>query len=178
MKKILFHICCAPCFVAPYNVLKNEFSISGLWFNHNIHPLQEYHKRRNALRNFSSEEDIKIIEKDEYGLINFLQNSVFREENRCFQCYYERLNYTAIIAKRGNFDYFTTSLLYSKFQKHEIICEIAKNVAKKHSIEFFYQDFRNYWKQGIETSKAKGMYRQEYCGCIYSEMERYMEKKK
>ncbi|MCK9328399.1 MAG: epoxyqueuosine reductase QueH [Candidatus Cloacimonetes bacterium] len=177
MEKILIHSCCAPCFIAPYYNLKERFEITGFWFNHNIHPIQEYYRRRDTFREFTNNEGIRLIEKDEYGLKTFLQNVVFREDSRCYQCYYERLNYTAIIAKKGKFDYFTSSLLYSKFQKHNLIIEIAESVAKKHSVKFYYQDFRELWKQGIELSKEHNMYRQQYCGCIYSEMDRFAEKK-
>lgn len=173
MEKLLFHICCAPCFVAPYVHLKDQYQITGLWYNHNIHPLTEYAKRRDALELFAREENIPVIWKDEYNLNLFLQNSVFREEKRCFSCYYERLRYAAIIAKKGHFDYFTTSLLYSKFQKHDLIHEIGEALAKEYSIKFHYQDLREYWKEGIELSKSREMYRQQYCGCIYSEQDRY-----
>ena len=176
-KKLLMHICCAPCFVAPYYNLKDSFEISGFWYNNNIHPVTEYCKRRDTLRKFSQEENFRVIEKDEYGLVEFVQKSAFREDNRCFQCYFDRLNYCAIIAKKGNFDYFSTTLLYSKFQKHDLIKEIAFAVGKKHSIDFYYQDLRTFWKEGIIISKEKEMYRQQYCGCIYSEMDRFLEKK-
>ena len=89
-------------------------------------------------------------------------------------CYYDRLKYTAIVAKKGNFDYFTTTLLYSKFQKHEMIKEIGESLAKEYGVNFYYEDFRQYWQEGIELSKARKMYRQQYCGCIYSEKERYL----
>ncbi|HPM01572.1 MAG: epoxyqueuosine reductase QueH [Candidatus Cloacimonetes bacterium] len=175
MNKLLFHICCAPCFIAPWSHLKDQYQISGLWFNHNIHPAQEYIKRRDTLKKFCEQEDITLILKDEYNLDSFLRNAVFREENRCLSCYYERLRYTALIAKKGHFDAFTTTLLYSKFQKHELIREIADNIAREIDIPFFYQDLREYWKEGITLSKEKEMYRQQYCGCIYSEKDRYWQ---
>ncbi|HOD54141.1 MAG TPA: epoxyqueuosine reductase QueH, partial [Candidatus Cloacimonadota bacterium] len=81
----------------------------------------------------------------------------------------------ALIAKKGHFDAFTTTLLYSKFQKHELIREIADNIAREIDIPFFYQDLREYWKEGITLSKEKEMYRQQYCGCIYSEKDRYWQ---
>ncbi len=173
MDSVLFHVCCAPCFVAPYTHLKEEIDITGLWFNHNIHPLTEYAKRRDCLKEFSEQENIPMIWKDEYNLNLFLQNSAFREEKRCFSCYYERLKYSAIIAKKGNFDSFSTTLLYSKFQKHELIKEVGNALADEYMIPFYYRDLREYWKEGIELSKTREMYRQAYCGCIYSERDRY-----
>jgi len=173
MNKMLIHTCCGPCFIGPWTHLKNEFDITALWYNHNIHPVQEYLKRRDTLSQYCADNDINLIMKDEYNLDLFIQNSAFREKNRCYSCYYERLKYTAIIAKKGKFDCFTTTLLYSKFQKHELIHEIGDNLAKENDIPFFYQDLREYWKEGISLSKEQGMYRQQYCGCIYSEKDRY-----
>lgn len=172
--KILIHICCVPCFVAPFRYLKeNKFEITGFWFNPNIHPYREYEKRMNTLKKFVDEENIKMILKDEYNLEDFLRKASFRENLRCHFCYYDRLKYTAIIAKKGNFDYFSTTLLYSKFQKHNMIKEIGISLAKEYGIEFFYFDFRELWKEGIQVSKQRKMYRQQYCGCIYSERDRY-----
>lgn len=175
MPKALVHVCCAPCFAAPYFHLQEKgFDIHGFWFNHNIHPFQEYKKRLETLQDFAEKESIPIIYKDEYNLEDFLRKAVFRENERCHMCYYDRLKYTAIVAKKGNFDYFTTTLLYSKFQKHEMIREIGESLAKEYGVKFYYEDFRHYWQEGIELSKARKMYRQQYCGCIYSEKERYL----
>jgi len=115
----------------------------------------------------------RYIEVNEYGLVDFLRKSVFKEGERCYHCYYDRLEYTAKVACDGKFDCFTTSLLYSKFQKHDMINEIGMALADKYKVEFYYEDFRELWKEGIQLSKEKGMYRQQYCGCVYSEYERY-----
>jgi len=174
MKKLLIHTCCAPCFVAPHKHLKEAgWEVHAFWYNHNIQPFLEYHKRLYALKQFTQQENIPLIVKDEYDLEKFLRNSAFRESTRCFSCYYERLKYAAIIARKGNFEAFTTTLLYSKYQNHQMIREIGESLAKEYGVRFFYDDFREYWKEGIELSKATGMYRQQYCGCIYSEHERY-----
>lgn len=173
MEKVLFHVCCAPCFVAPWTHLSDSFDITALWFNHNIHPYTEYMKRRDTLTDFCNSKNINLILKDEYLLNDFLRDSAFREEKRCFSCYYNRLKYSALIAKKGNFDAFSTTLLYSKFQKHDLIKSIAENVAAEINIAFKYWDLREFWKEGIELSKKEEMYRQQYCGCIYSEFERY-----
>lgn len=172
--KLLIHICCAPCFAAPYYHLKEAgHEIHGFWYNHNIHPFTEYQKRLRTLQTFAADEDIPMIYKDEYELEKFLRKTAFREEERCRVCYYDRLKYTAIIAKKGNFDAFATTLLYSKFQKHDLIREIGESLGKEYGVPFYYQDFREYWKEGIKLSKEKEMYRQQYCGCIYSERDRY-----
>ncbi len=177
MKKLLVHACCAPCLVAPYKHLSaKDFDIHVFWYNHNIHPYTEYKKRLEALQIFTETNGIPLIMKDEYNLEEFLRNSVYREGDRCRSCYYERLKYAAIIARKGKFDYFTTTLLYSKFQKHELIKDIGNALAKEYGVEFYYEDFREYWKEGIALSKEMEMYRQQYCGCIYSEKERYLGK--
>jgi hypothetical protein len=103
----------------------------------------------------------------------FLRNVAFREADRCLQCYYLRLNFTAMTAKSREFDGFTTTLLYSKFQKHEIIKGIGESLAKEYGVRFHYQDFRVGWAEGVRISKESGIYRQPYCGCVYSEKERY-----
>jgi predicted adenine nucleotide alpha hydrolase (AANH) superfamily ATPase len=175
-EKLLVHVCCAPCFIAPYEHLKEEFEVYGFWYNHNIHPYLEYQKRHETWKQFANENNIKTIDKDEYKLEEFLQKASFREKERCNFCYYDRLKYAAIVAKNGNFQKFTTTLLYSKFQNHNLIRDIGNSLATEYGLEFFYQDFREYWKEGIELSKQKNMYRQQYCGCIYSEKERYLGK--
>jgi epoxyqueuosine reductase len=175
MSKLLVHICCAPCFAAPSLHLKEKgFDLHAFWFNPNIHPYQEYQKRLQTAQKFCEDEGISLILKDEYNLDEFLRKAAFRENDRCRMCYYDRLKYTAIIAKKGNFDFFTTTLLYSKFQKHDLIKEIGESLAKEYGIKFYYEDFREYWKEGIELSKEREMYRQQYCGCIYSERDRYL----
>lgn len=171
------HVCCAPCFVAPHKHLKEAgHEVWAFWYNPNIHPFTENQKRLQSLQDFLAEENIPHIIKDEYKLEEFLRRSAYRESSRCQHCYYDRLKYTAIIAKKGNFDAFSSTLLYSKFQNHQLIKEIGNALAHDYGIAFFYEDFRNYWKEGIELSKQKNIYRQQYCGCIYSEKERYLGK--
>ena len=176
MKKILMHICCAPCFVVPYYRLKESYDISGFWYNHNIHPVTEYNSRSRCMKNFVKDEGIRLIDKGEYGLVKFITKYVENEEQKCYYCYFERLDFVAQNAKAENFDYFSTSLLYSKRQNHEMIKDIGFSIAEKYKIDFFYQDFRVYWEEGISISKEKGMYRQKYCGCIFIEMERFLVK--
>jgi predicted adenine nucleotide alpha hydrolase (AANH) superfamily ATPase len=118
-----------------------------------------------------------VIYQDEYTLEEFLRQMAFREEERCRICHHLRLEATAKVAKHGKFAAFTTTLLHSRHQNHELIKAIGETVGKEQGVEFLYRDFREGWKQGIEESKALGLYRQSYCGCIYSEKERYLQKK-
>ena len=172
--KILLHICCAPCAIYPLKLLRSEgFDVVGYFYNRNIHPYEECLRRENALRAYAEQVDLKVIYQQGYEMEAFLRNMAFREENRCSICYHDRLNAAASVARHGKFDYYTSTLLQSKHQQHEVIRSIGENVGKAQGVPFFYRDFREGWKEGIETSKELNMYRQQYCGCIYSEKERY-----
>jgi predicted adenine nucleotide alpha hydrolase (AANH) superfamily ATPase len=148
----------------------------GFFYRHNIHPFQECLKREDTLKEYSQSINLKVIYQQEYKIEDFIQSVVFRESDRCSICYHDRLLQTAIIAKKGDFEAFSTTLLYSRFQNHERIRETGEAIATKYGIKFFYHDFREGWKSGIEASKRLNLYRQQYCGCIYSEKERYFKK--
>jgi hypothetical protein len=105
----------------------------------------------------------------------FLRKACFRESERCLICYYDRLYATVKLAKKGKFEYYSSTLLYSRQQNHEKIIEIAESLGKQNGVKFYYQDFRTGWNYAIEKSKELGMYRQQYCGCIYSEKQRFMK---
>ncbi len=176
--KVLLHICCAPCAIYPLKILRSEgFEVIGFFYNRNIHPFQECQRRENALRTYADQESLKVIYQEGYDIETFLQNVVFREEDRCSFCYHDRLKTTATIARHGKFDYFTSTLLQSKFQEHDMIHSIGESLGKSHDVPFLYRDFREGWKEGVETSKQLNLYRQQYCGCIYSEKERYCKGK-
>jgi predicted adenine nucleotide alpha hydrolase (AANH) superfamily ATPase len=147
----------------------------GFFYRHNIHPYTECLRRQEALQSYAEQINLKVIYQEGYDPEGFIQNVVFRESERCNYCYHDRLRSTALLAKRGKFDYFSTTLLYSKHQKHELIRSMGESIGKSAGIEFLYQDFREGWKEGIECSKQMGLYRQQYCGCIYSEKERYFK---
>ena len=119
-----------------------------------------------------------VIVDEQYELENFLRGVVFREGERCRICYSIRLQKAAQIARKGKFDAFTTTLLVSPFQKHELIKEIATSVSQETGVPFFYQDFRTGFKEGVMQSKEEKMYRQQYCGCVFSEKERYAQVKR
>jgi len=149
--------------------------VMGFFYRHNIHPFQECLKREDTLKHYASLIDLNVIYQKDYKIEKFLQSVVFREKDRCRYCYYDRLKATAMVAKKGKFDGFSTTLLYSKFQNHSRIREIGEALAKKYSLKFFYQDFREGWKFGIDESRRLDLYRQQYCGCIYSEKDRYFK---
>ncbi|MCK4766980.1 MAG: epoxyqueuosine reductase QueH [Desulfobacula sp.] len=175
--KLLLHTCCAPCSIYPLKVLEQmDMDVMGFFYRHNIHPFQECQKREETLKLYSQSIGLKVIYQSDYKIEKFLQSVIFREQDRCRYCYYDRLKATALIAKKGKFQAFSTTLLYSKFQNHARIRETGDAVAKKYGLTFFYHDFREGWKFGIEESKKLNLYRQQYCGCIYSEKERYFKK--
>lgn len=148
--------------------------ITGYFFNPNIHPYQEYQKRLDALKQYSEKAGLKVIYRDEYLLEEFLRNVSHRVKERCQFCYSIRLEATAREAKDKAFDGFSTTLLQSTHQNHALIKETGERMAQEIGIPFYYEDFRQGWRRGLEVSKSMGLYRQQYCGCIYSEKERFM----
>jgi epoxyqueuosine reductase len=172
--KTLLHICCGPCSIYPVKIMRAETAdVTGFFYNNNIHPYTEFMKRREALEQYAKIIKLEVIFRDDYDLEGFLRSTVFREANRCAYCYHNRLQATALYAKNAGCDSFTTTLLYSIYQKHDLIKEIGESVGKSAGIPFLYRDFRKGWREGVDESKILGLYRQKYCGCIYSEKERY-----
>ena len=170
--RLLLHACCGPCSLYPVRVLQERgVQVHLLFFNPNIHPLQEYVRRWKALQQVAHAANVPVICPDRYDPAVYFRHVAFREENRCKLCYALRLERTIHIARRGGFDAFSSTLLYSKFQKHEEIRSIAEDIGG--SVPFYYEDFREGWSEGIARSKEMGIYRQQYCGCLYSEAERF-----
>jgi len=176
--KILLHICCANCAIYPFQQMEDKGEeMVGYFFNPNIHPYQEYQKRLESLRRYSEAVGLEVIYRDEYLLEEFLRNVSHRVKERCQYCYLIRLEATAREAKKKGFDQFSTTLLQSAHQNHSMIKEIGERMGEEIGIPFYYEDFRLGWRKGVEISKAMGLYRQQYCGCIYSEKERFMKNK-
>jgi predicted adenine nucleotide alpha hydrolase (AANH) superfamily ATPase len=174
--KILLHACCANCLIFPHEELEGEgHELFGFWFNPNIHPYTEYLRRLEAVKEYEERTGLRMIYRDEYDLVDFLRGVAFREAERCRFCYDLRLEAAGIVAHRGKFDGFTSTLLFSKHQEHDLIRAIGENVGERQGVEFLYRDFREGWDEGRKRSHELGLYRQQYCGCIYSEMERYKQ---
>ncbi|MBT8339523.1 MAG: epoxyqueuosine reductase QueH [Desulfatitalea sp.] len=172
--KLLLHTCCGPCTIYPLRVLREAGStVHGFFYRSNIHPFSECVKRQQTLETYAAQADLKLIIEARYDLHGFLRNAAFRETDRCRLCYYSRLRATARIARRGTFQAFSSTLLYSRYQQHDMIRSIGEAVGREVGVPFYYQDFRTGWNDGVNASKSLGMYRQKYCGCIYSELERY-----
>ncbi|MGI6678644.1 MAG: epoxyqueuosine reductase QueH [Dehalobacterium sp.] len=172
--KLLLHACCGPCAVFPVQSLrKMGHEVNGYFYNPNIHPYKEYERRLLAFHEFSEKEQLETIIKDDYDLEGFLRMVHQREHIRCGFCYRMRLREAARIAKVNGFDAFTTSLLVSPYQKHDLIKQVGEEVGVEFSIPFYYRDFRSGYREGVNISREMGLYRQPYCGCIYSERDRY-----
>jgi len=179
MSQILLHICCAPCANQCIESLRNEgIEVTGFWYNPNIHPFTEYRSRRNTLREYAKLINMKLIENDQYGLRMFVQAVADRIDNRCNYCYQVRLEETARVAAEQGMDGFTTSLLISPYQNHEGIIAAGEAAAEKYGVRFEYRDFRPLFRAGQERARELEMYMQKYCGCIFSEEDRYCQKKK
>jgi predicted adenine nucleotide alpha hydrolase (AANH) superfamily ATPase len=174
MTRVLLHTCCGPCASYPVPALREEgFELVSYFYNPNIHPYTEWSKRREALKIYAQALDLKVIYDEKYNPVEFFQSISFRESNRCFICYQMRLEQAAHIAKKGRFDYYSSTLLVSKHQQHDMIRELGEAIGEKYGIPFLYRDFRVGFKETGEISREMGLYRQQYCGCLYSEVERY-----
>jgi len=172
--KIFLHVCCGPCTIYPLTVLREEGAeVTAHFFNPNIHPFKEFRKRLSTLQDYAKHTKLSLVVDSNYGLTGFVRQIAFHEAERCNICYLMRLEKTASLAKEMGFDAFSTTLLYSKYQRHPYLLSLCQDLSKKHNIHFYYQDFREGWDYGIDISKKLEMYRQPYCGCIYSEQERY-----
>ena len=187
--KILLHMCCAPCSCYTVKKLREEnFEPVGYFFNPNIHPHEEWRRRLKTAREFAEKVDMKIFCDNHYGLRDFLEKTAkvigkISDEDtvknsdgfhaRCKICYAWRLSETAKFAAENNFEIFTSTLFYSIHQNHELMKKIAEKVAKNFGVKFFYEDFRAGWQAGIDLSLQLELYRQNYCGCIFSEEERF-----
>lgn len=172
--KLLMHICCGPCTIYPLKALRTHgHDVTGLFYNPNIHPYLEYARRKQTLQDYAEKILLNVVWTEGYPLEVFLRNVASSPEERCAYCLTDRLRFTAEQAVKENYDAFTSTLLYSRFQKHDLIREAGDNLSRQLGINFFYEDFRVGWNEGVKISKELGMYRQPYCGCIYSEKERF-----
>ncbi len=211
--KILFHICCGNCTIYPFKILTSEgHEFAGLWFNPNIHPLEEYNLRLNSLKKLSSEWKIDVIYFENYtpsdyfdmfksplpplykgrnrlvprrpGVIidvdelleEYPSDSIPPFRDRCRYCYQLRLEKTAQQAQQQGFDAFSTTLLISPYQDFEQIISTGEKLAETYNVLFYLKDFRPFFRDTMNLAKERGLYRQNYCGCIFSREERYRKK--
>lgn len=174
---ILMHVCCGPCTIYPLQSLRAEgIEVKGYFYNPNIHPYREFKRRIGGLVTVAEEKKFSVEIDRNYGLTEYLRKIVYKEEKRCFLCYDMRLERVAKKAAEQGLDGFTSTLLYSKYQNHGLLKQKCEQLAEVYGLSFVYRDFREGWQQGIDESIALDIYRQPYCGCIYSEQERYDKK--
>jgi len=177
--RILLHICCGNCAIFPVKTLREKnHEITGFFYNHNIHPYLEFKKRLETTVQYAQQVELPLNIHADYRLEEFLAAVAQNPQNRCEYCYRSRLQATAQEAHRLGFEGFTTTLLYSRYQKHQDIVAYGRQLAQDFNLFFHYEDFRVGWNDGIRISKEMGLYRQQYCGCIYSEKERYLPRQK
>lgn len=175
---ILVHTCCGPCAIYLLKRLHEDgHRVIGYWYNPNIHPYLEYRRRLDTFREYTESEGIETIIEDDYGLERFLATIMpLDRAEHCRICYRMRLEKVAGVASERGIPNFTTSLLISPYQKHLWIKEEGERAARDHGVNFCYFDFRPFWREGVTLSQERSMYRQPYCGCIFSEHERYRQK--
>ncbi len=177
--KLLMHTCCAPCSVACVKQLRGEgIEPVSFWYNPNIHPFTEYRERRNCLREYAKSIDMELIEQDEYGLETFVKAVVGDIPGRCNYCYAVRLGTTAKYAADHGFDAFCTTLTVSPYQNTPLILETGEKLAQVYGVKFAPYDFSPHYQEGQDEARTLGLYMQKYCGCIFSEEERYLGWKK
>lgn len=180
--KLLLHTCCAPCSSYCIEYLSNYFDITVLYYNPNISPQEEYEKRKQEqirfLKEYPSKNKLDIMDID-YNYNEFLDIAKGLEQEpeggkRCHKCYRLRLEKTAIMAKENHFDYFGTTLTVSPYKNSQLLNQIGSELESKYQIAYLYSDFKKKegYKRSIELSKQYHLYRQDYCGCIYSKKER------
>ena len=175
--RILLHTCCAPCAVYSIEKLKEKYeNIECFFYNPNIHPVSEYEKRKASCEELSRAMNIRMYFHKDFQFEDFFRKITFYEKDlRCCLCWGLRIEETAEYAAKNGFDGFTSTLFISPYQDHEKLKQIAKNAQDRYSVPFIYEDFRPGFRKSHESSRSMGLYHQKYCGCIYSERERFLK---
>jgi hypothetical protein len=149
---------------------------TSYWFNPNIHPYTEYRSRKTTLEDYAKSIHLPLIIDNTYGLRSFVKAVIDDLDHRCGYCYQVRLEQTARYAAEHHFDSFSTTLLVSPYQNHEALIAAGEAAAKQYGVPFLYRDFRVGFQEGQAKARELGLYMQKYCGCIFSEEERYRRK--
>jgi len=174
MKSVLVHSCCAHC--AAYTVdyfRQQEYEVTAFWYNPNIHPYMEHQHRLEAMQSLAQEMNLPLIVTEGYDMIDYFRRVVGHESQRCQYCFELRLSKTAEIAHQMGFSAITSTLLISPHQKHDLLREIGNKSVEGKGVDFLYADLRKRYSDSRHMTKGLNLYRQQYCGCVYSEWERY-----
>ncbi len=184
---LLLHSCCAPCSSYVLEYLSRYFDITIFYYNPNISPKEEFLKRVNEMKRLINEmplnQKITFIE-GKYDSERFFTMSKGLENipeggERCFKCYHMRIEETAKAARKDGFDFFTTTLSISPHKNAQVLNEIGNNVAQKYGVNYLFSDFKkkNGYKRSCELSEIYNLYRQNYCGCVYSKSQALIREK-
>ena len=180
MKKILVHTCCAPCFTYIYEDLTNyreifdesygDIDVTSFYYNPNIHPLFEFNRRKNTLIDFCNMKNCKLVTVDYYDMHEFAMHDKNHDGfvSRCHYCYYMRLKAAFEYAKENNFDYVLTTLSISPYQNQNMIKKVGMQLEEEYGVKFIHLDYTVKYREGQKMAKELGLYRQKYCGCIFS----------
>lgn len=172
--RLLLHVCCAPCTTLPAEELMKDFDVSVFFYNPNIFPSEEYDKRFSELKKLSKLMKFRIFEGpyNSYDWLEFIKGSEGDKENgeRCRKCFLFRLEAAAKFARDSGFGFFSTSLNVNPFKNSDDILAVGEVVGKKFGVKFVFKDFDGWkgYKKSLELSKKYGLYRQNYCGCVFS----------
>ena len=181
LPSLLLHSCCAPCSSYTIEYLSDYFKIAVLYYNPNISPEEEYEKRKaeqiRLINSLSVKNAVSVVDCD-YDCNEFFEIAKGYEDcreggERCFRCYELRLKKAAEEAKKGGYDYFCTTLSISPLKNAQKINEIGKRISEEYGVLWLPSDFkkREGYKRSIELSKEYDLYRQNFCGCVYSRRE-------
>jgi predicted adenine nucleotide alpha hydrolase (AANH) superfamily ATPase len=179
-KSILLHTCCGPCATYTISRLREQgYEVLGLWYNPNIHPFSEHERRLASMETYAASVQLPLLREEGYEMIDFLRSVAYREAygERCRLCYVMRLGRTAQVAAREGIDAFTTTLLISPHQDQELLRQTGQTAGEEYGVEFHFENFRKGWSERGRLTREHDLYRQQYCGCIYSEWERYSGQK-
>jgi predicted adenine nucleotide alpha hydrolase (AANH) superfamily ATPase len=176
MKRVLVHVCCAHC--AAYTVehwRQQGYALIAFWYNPNIHPYTEHRERLESMKTLAQKLDLPLLVADGYDMPEYFRRVAGDESRRCRHCFDLRLSRTAATAREKGLDAFTTTLLISPHQQHEILLEAGNRISAEQGIEFLYADLRKRYSDSRHLTKPMELYRQQYCGCLYSEWERHAD---
>ncbi|MFW0861576.1 MAG: epoxyqueuosine reductase QueH [Dethiobacter sp.] len=175
---LLLHMCCGPCSTYSYKRYGElGYNLTGFFYNPNVHPYQEFLRRQEALSQFCAKEKIPLQISADYQPEKYIRRVMNDLENRCLHCYRLRLEETVLKAKELAIPNFATTLAISPFQNHELLRREGEKAGERHSVKYIYTDLRAGFRESVSLSRAMGLYRQSYCGCIFSEKERYCKEK-
>ena len=178
VKSVLVHVCCAHCTAYTVDYWRQHgYEVSALWYNPNIHPYLEHQHRLESMQSMAEKDGLTLMFTDSYDIIEYFRQVAGYEGQRCRLCFNLRLLKTAETARKHGFSAFTTTLLISPHQKHELIQEIGNELAREKGIDFLYADLRKCYSDSRHLTKGLALYRQKYCGCVYSIRDDSMSKK-